>query len=42
MQVYQSHFTQQIANFIKSKGRTMMGWSEIMNGGTVTNGTQGS
>jgi len=37
MQVYQGHFTQQIANFIKSKGRTMMGWSEIMNGGTVTN-----
>lgn len=37
MQVYQSYFTQQIANWIKSKGRTMMGWSEIMNGGTVTN-----
>jgi len=37
MQVYQSLFTQQIANWIKSKGRTMMGWSEIMNGGTVTN-----
>jgi len=37
MQVYQSHFTQQIANWIKSQGRTMMGWSEIMNGGTVTN-----
>jgi hexosaminidase len=37
MQVYQSYFTQQIANWLKSKGRTMMGWSEIMNGGTVTN-----
>jgi len=37
MQVYQSHFTQQIANWVKTKGRTMMGWSEIMNGGTVTN-----
>ena len=37
MQKYQSWFTQQIANWIKSQGRTMMGWSEIMNGGTVTN-----
>jgi len=37
MQVYQSHFTQQIADWIKSQGRTMMGWSEIMNGGLVTN-----
>ena len=37
MQRYQGYFTQQIANFIKSKGRTMIGWSEIMNGGTVTN-----
>ena len=37
MQKYQSHFTQQIANWVKSKGRTMMGWSEIMNGGLVTN-----
>ena len=36
-QVYQSHFTQQIANWLQSQGRTMMGWSEIMNGGTVTN-----
>jgi len=36
-QKYQSHFTQQIANWLKSQGRTMMGWSEIMNGGTVTN-----
>jgi hexosaminidase len=36
-QKYQSHFTQQIADFIKSKGRTMIGWSEIMNGGLVTN-----
>lgn len=37
MQAYQSHFTQQIADWLKSRGRTMMGWSEIMNGGTVTN-----
>jgi hexosaminidase len=37
MQKYQSHFTQQIADWIKSQGRTMIGWSEIMNGGTVTN-----
>ncbi len=37
MQVYQGHFTQQIANWIKSQGRTMIGWSEIMNGGLVTN-----
>ena len=37
MQVYQGYFTQQIANWIKSQGRTMIGWSEIMNGGTVTN-----
>ena len=37
MQVYQSYFTQNIANWIKSQGRTMIGWSEIMNGGTVTN-----
>lgn len=36
-QKYQSHFTQQIANWLKTQGRTMMGWSEIMNGGTVTN-----
>lgn len=37
MQVYQGYFTQQIANWLKTKGRTMMGWSEIMNGGTLTN-----
>ena len=37
MQVYQGHFTQQIANWISSQGRTMIGWSEIMNGGLVTN-----
>ena len=36
-QVYQSHFTQQIADWIKSQGRTLMGWSEIMNGRLVTN-----
>jgi hexosaminidase len=37
MQKYQSHFTQQIANWVKSQGRTMIGWSEIVNGGLVTN-----
>jgi hexosaminidase len=37
MQVYQGHFAQQMANWVKSRGRTIMGWSEIMNGGTVTN-----
>ncbi|MDB6125352.1 MAG: Beta-N-acetylhexosaminidase [Pedosphaera sp.] len=37
MQQYQGYFTQQIANWIKSRGRTMIGWSEIMNGGLVTN-----
>jgi hexosaminidase len=36
-QKYQSWFTQGIANWLKSKGRTMIGWSEIMNGGTITN-----
>ena len=37
MQQYQAWFTQQIADWIKSRGRTMMGWSEIFNGGTITN-----
>jgi hexosaminidase len=37
MQKYQSYFTQQIATWVKSQGRTMIGWSEIMNGGTVSN-----
>lgn len=37
MQKYQGYFAQNIANFIKSQGRTMIGWSEIMNGGLVTN-----
>ena len=36
-QKYQGWFTQGIANWIKAQGRTMIGWSEIMNGGTVTN-----
>jgi len=36
-QAYQGYFTQQIANWIKSRGRTMVGWSEILNGGLVTN-----
>jgi len=36
-QQYQRHFTQQIANWIHSQGRTMIGWSEILNGGMVTN-----
>lgn len=39
MQKYQGYFTQQIADWIKSQGRTMIGWSEIMNGGLVTNAT---
>ena len=33
MQQYQAHFTQQIANWVKSQGRTLIGWSEILNGG---------
>jgi hexosaminidase len=37
MQKYQGYFTQQIANWVASRGRTMMGWSEILNGGLVTN-----
>jgi hexosaminidase len=37
LQQYQGYFTQNMANWIKSQGRTMIGWSEIMNGGTVTN-----
>jgi hexosaminidase len=37
MQQYQSHFTQQIADWVKSQGKIMIGWSEIMNGGLVTN-----
>jgi hexosaminidase len=37
MQKYQSLFEQDMANWIKSQGRTMIGWSEIMNGQTVTN-----
>ncbi len=37
MQQYQAYFTQQIADWIKSQGRTMIGWSEILNGGQVTN-----
>ena len=36
-QAYQSWFAQNIANWLKSQGRTMMGWSEIYNGGLVTN-----
>jgi hexosaminidase len=37
MQKYQGYFAQEIADWIKSQGRTMIGWSEIMNGGLVTN-----
>ena len=37
MQVYQGYFAQQMANWLKSQGRTMIGWSEIFNGGLVTN-----
>src|SRR5205085_4388495 len=31
MQKYQSYFTQQNADWIKSQGRTLIGWSEILN-----------
>jgi hexosaminidase len=34
---YQRYFTQQIATWIKGQGRTLIGWSEILNGGLVTN-----
>jgi hexosaminidase len=36
-QVYQGYFAQQMANWIKSQGRTMIGWTEIVNGGLITN-----
>jgi hexosaminidase len=38
MQKYQSYFAQQINNWIRNQGRTMIGWSEIFNGGVLTNG----
>lgn len=34
---YQHWFSGQIANFLQSKGRTMVGWSEIENNGILTN-----
>ena len=34
---YQRYFTQQMADWVKSQGRTLIGWSEILNGGLVTN-----
>ncbi|EEF62885.1 beta-N-acetylhexosaminidase [Pedosphaera parvula] len=34
---YQSWFSRQIASFLQAHGRTMIGWSEIENSGTVTN-----
>jgi hexosaminidase len=34
---YQHWFSGQIANFLQSKGRTMVGWSEIENNGVLTN-----
>src|SRR5439155_26749805 len=37
LQKYQGYFTQNMANWIKAQGRTLIGWSEIMNGGLVTN-----
>ncbi len=37
MQKYQSYFTQQMADWIHSQGRQLVGWSEILNGGNVTN-----
>jgi hexosaminidase len=36
-QVYQRYFTQRIADFAATKGRTIIGWSEMMNGGFITN-----
>lgn len=32
----QSHFIREMANHIESKGKTMMGWDEIMEGGELT------
>ena len=37
VQQYQSWFSTQIANFLQSKGRTMIGWTEIEYGGILTN-----
>jgi hexosaminidase len=37
MQQYQGYFAQNMANWIKAQGRTMIGWSEVLNGGLVTN-----
>ncbi len=34
---YQSWFTSQIANFLQSQGRTLVGWTEIEYGGILTN-----
>ena len=34
---YQWYFEQRIADFAATKGRTIIGWSEMMNGGFVTN-----
>ena len=36
-QSYQRYFAQRIADFAATKGRTIIGWSEVMNGGFVTN-----
>ncbi|MDB6058660.1 MAG: hypothetical protein JWO95_2504 [Verrucomicrobiales bacterium] len=36
-QQYQGYFAQRIANFAATKGRTIIGWSELFNGGFVTN-----
>lgn len=36
-QKYQGYFAQRIANFAATKGRTIIGWSELFNGGFVTN-----
>jgi hexosaminidase len=37
VQQYQSWFSGQIANFLQSKGRTLIGWTEIEYGGVLTN-----
>jgi hexosaminidase len=37
VQQYQSWFSMQIANWLRSQGRTMVGWTEIEYGGILTN-----
>ena len=37
VQQYQHWFTTQIANFLQSQGRTLIGWTEVEYGGVLTN-----